>query len=90
MKFTTVATIAALFAAVQCAPAPAPVAAPAAAAAPAPWFWDKEWDYTMCSKATHKTYPENPMLNDYCRENCKNCVRLKVECKKKLTQICEI
>ncbi|KAK6501150.1 hypothetical protein TWF481_008998 [Arthrobotrys musiformis] len=76
MKFTTVATIAALLS--------------AAAAAPAPWFWEKEWTHAMCNASTHKVYPENPMLNDFCRANCNNCVSMKVDCKRKLTQICNI
>ncbi|KAK6532290.1 hypothetical protein TWF281_006481 [Arthrobotrys megalospora] len=83
MKFAAAATAAALFTAAQCAP----VAAPAAVAAP--WFWSKPWDYAMCAKATHKDNDQNPLLNDFCRANCKNCVSMKLDCKK-LTLQCNI
>ncbi|KAK6357890.1 hypothetical protein TWF730_007247 [Orbilia blumenaviensis] len=83
MKFTTVATIAALFAAAQCAPAAAPEAVAA------PWFWEKELDYARCAKATHKDNAENPMLTDFCVKNCNNCVRMKAECPK-LKLVCNI
>ncbi|RVD85300.1 uncharacterized protein DFL_003626 [Arthrobotrys flagrans] len=84
MKFITVATVAALLAAAQCAPAAAPVAVPA------PWFWEKEWDHAMCNKSTHKNGPTNPLLNDFCRANCNNCVSMKLDCRKKLTKVCNI